>query len=525
MLGKIRVYVHTIRYMKPEQVFWRVGKKMGIKCSLKGTNSSKGTGRRIFVSIPELDYDPVFLSRFCVEELMQDRISFLHQAEIFDWDGVWHMDTRSHLWNFNLHYFEFIHPLTWCYLETGDKTVLNKTIHMIRGWIHQNPQAKGGDGWSAYTISLRLTNWIAYIAALCDDLDASFLKEMENSMYEQYVYLSEHLEKHILGNHYFENLKTLILCSLYFGDLRSLPIYLETFRTECREEILPDGMHFELSPMYHKIVLEGLLRVVAALREAQMPDKQLEQLVWDMLSVTWSLERGLSRTPLFNDSGDNVAKSLSGLLACASRYLDIAPVYRSSFSESGFYIFTDGPWKLIVDAGQPGPTYIPGHSHCDAMSFELYRDGEPFLVNCGTYAYQCAQRRWFRSTEAHNTVQVADVEQSEIWSTFRLARRSSTTVEEVQKNGIRMEMTDYKGNRIRREIQLKEDFLYIKDCADGLEIQSHLHSINEIEIDSNAELTRSDAMYAPEYGLLQSIYQITATGTNYVALTVSLPKE
>ena len=43
---------------------------------------------------------------------------------------------------------------------------------------------------------------------------------------------------------------------------------------------------------------------------------------------------------------------------------------------SGFYIFKQNDWKLIVDAGQPGPAYIPGHAHCDAMSFELFKAGE-----------------------------------------------------------------------------------------------------------------------------------------------------
>ena len=522
MLGKLMIYAHTVRYMKPEQIFWRVGKKLGIKCALKGAHPSWGSGKRIAALIPELDHDPIFLSRFCVEDLMQDRICFLHEAEHFKWDGAWHIDSRSHLWNFNLHYFEYLHSLTNHYLKTGARSALDKTVQMIRGWIAQNPREKGGDGWSAYTISLRLTNWMAFFAAVGDDLDASFRKELEESMFEQYVYLSEHLEKHILGNHYFENLKTLVLCSLFFDDAQSLPIYLDAFRKECREEILPDGMHFELSPMYHKIVLEGILRVAVALREAEMPDTQLEELAGDMLSVSWSMERDLSRTPLFNDSGDNVTKSLSGLMACASRYLDIAPVYRTAFPDSGFYIFTNGPWKLIVDAGQPGPDYIPGHSHCDSMSFELFRDGEPFLVNCGTYAYQCAQRRWFRSTEAHNTVHVAGVEQSEIWSTFRLARRSKTQVPEVLKNGIRMEMTDYRGNRIRREILLADDSLTIRDQADGRGLQSYLHSIDEIEIASSSDFARSEAMYAPEYGLLQTIHQITATGKDRIELSVPL---
>ena len=522
MLGKSVVYAHTIRYMKPGQVFWRSGKKMGIKCALKGAHPSKEPGQRIGIAIPELDCDPVFLNRFCVKELMNDRVAFLHEAENFDWEGIWHIDGRSPLWNFNLHYFEYIHPLAHSYWETGERKYLEKTVQMIRGWIRQNPQSKGGEGWSAYTISLRLTNWIAYLAAVGEELDDSFHKEMEESIFEQYVYLSGHLEKEILGNHYFENLKTLVLCGLFFGDTQSLPIYLHAFRSECREEILPDGMHFELSPMYHKIVLEGLLRVTVVLRQAEMADAQLEQMAWDMLSTAWSLERGLSRTPLFNDSGDNVAKSLNALLACASRHLDIAPVYRPTLSHSGFYIFTAGAWKLIVDAGQTGPDYIPGHAHCDAMSFELYRDGKPVLVNCGTYAYQCAQRHWFRSTEAHNTVQVAGVEQSEIWSTFRLARRSKTRVLEVLDNGIRMDMTDYRGNRIRREILLTADTLYIKDQAEGLKLCSYLHSILKMDINSSAAIAWGDAMYAPEYGLLQTIHQITAIGNDSVELRIPL---
>ena len=522
MPGKIGLYANTIRYLKPEQVFWRVGKKLGMKCALKGAHPSKAPGQGICIAIPELDYDDVFRNRFCVEELMKDRITFLHETENFEWEDIWHIDGRTPLWNFNLHYFEYIHPLVYCYLETGEQKYLEKTVQMIRGWIRRNPRSEGGEGWSAYTISLRLTNWMAYLGAVGDKLDTSFQKEMEESIFAQYAYLSANLEKEILGNHYFENLKTLVLCALFFGDTQSLPIYLHAFRKECREEILPDGMHFELSPMYHKIVLEGLLRVTVALRKAQMADARLEQMARDMLSAAWSMERGLCRTPLFNDGGDNVAKSLSGLMACARRYLDTVPVYRSAFPDSGFYIFTIGLWKLIVDAGQPGPDYIPGHAHCDAMSFELFRDGEPFLVNCGTYAYQCARRHWFRSTEAHNTVQVAGVEQSEIWSAFRLARRSQTRVLEVLEKGIRMEITDYRGNRIRREILLTADALCIKDQAEGLKLCSYLHSVPKIDIHSSAAIERGEALYAPEYGLLQTIHQITAVGNNSVEVRIPL---
>ena len=520
MLRKIGNYYWTIRYLKPEQVLWRLGKKLGMKCALAGS-ASRGQGEARQIGVRELDHDNQFLARFSSKELMEDRVTFLHESETISWEGAWHVESRSHLWNFNLHYFEYLHPMAKAFLDTGDRKYLDKTARMIRGWIAANPADRGGDGWSAYTISLRLTNWLGYLAAVGGELDDDFRRNMEDSVFAQYAHLSTHLEKDILGNHYFENLKTLVLCALYFHDEVFLPAALANFRRECREQILPDGMHFELSPMYHKIVLEGLLRVSIALREAGMADVPLEAMAQNMLDAAFTKEDGLTRTPLFNDSGDNVAKSMESILSAAKR-LGLTPERKNELPDSGYYFLKKGKWKLIVDAGAAGPDYIPGHAHCDAMSFELFREGQPVLVNCGTYAYQCAERHYFRSTQAHNTVQVAGVEQSEIWSTFRLARRSRTKILEVSENSISMEMTDYRGNRIRRDIRLEAECLRITDRADGLKIQSHLHGIHAFDFTCTAPVTRSDAMYAPEYGRMQKSHQVTAEGLDQIEWTIPL---
>lgn len=523
MSGKIQLYVHTIRYLKPRQVFHRLGQSLGFQSTLRGMRVSSTETCIPLRALEELDFDPVFLHRFSVPALMANRVSFLHEEESMDWNGRWCKETRSRLWNFNLHYFEFLHPLTKQYLETGSACYLGKTVQMIQGWIRQNPKEQAGDGWSSYAISLRLTNWLAYYSAIGSHLDANFRKELTASIHEQYVWLSTHLEQGILGNHYFENLKTLVLCAVFFHDTAALSTVLPAFYAECREEILSDGMHFELSPMYHKIVLEGLLRVCIALRNAELRDSRLEELAQSMLNAACSMEKGLARTPLFNDSGDNVAKSLQALLACASQHLGLHPAQNTSLPDAGYYFFENGPWRLIVDAGAAGPDYIPGHSHCDAMSFELFRNGEPVLVNSGTYAYQCPQRHWFRSTEAHNTVQISGVEQSQIWGTFRLAKRSRTRVLELVSDRIRMELTDYRGNRIRRELRLTPDALYLTDQAAGKPLSSHLHSLIPMEIRSSSAVTRKQSPYAPEYGLLQTADHITVTGTGTLEIQIPLP--
>ena len=370
------------------------------------------------------------------------------------------------------------------------------------------------------------------------DLSAEFKNKFLESLHAQYNYLSKHLEKDILGNHFFEDLKSLLLASLFFKDDRVFRKILKDFKAECKEEILPDGMHFELSPMYHKIIFEGMLRVAIALREAGRQDTEIEAYLQPMLDVAYSFEDGLDRVPLFNDGGNNVAKSLDALVATAKNYFKLTPHFQGCLKESGFYIFEKTVhghrWKLVVDAGQPGPKYIPGHAHCDAMSFELFRDGKPVVVNCGTYAYQCKERSFFRSTAAHNTVMVDGVEQSQYWGAFRLAKRSSVRVISADENGIYMEMTDQKGEIVKRQITFIDN-LIITDKADR-KIDSFLHFLTEPEArdrvlfgdglkvyyGDNMEVKIERQLFAEDYGEKRDIYAVRFAGNGMISVQISL---
>lgn len=473
-MNKLSVYWNTVKHLKPEQIVCRITRKLKLNCSLGITANTEAVCTS-FVLLPWLDFDSCFLNRFPVEELLQDRITLLHETEEFSWDSVWHFKNRSPLWNYNLHYCEYLFSLVEAWRETKQACCLEKFMHIVDGWITQNPKQAGGVGWDAYPISLRLIVWMNCYSYLENDLEEVFKGKMLASMAEQYTHLATHLEKHLLGNHYFENLKTLVICGLFFHDEKMTNAALRELKKQCVEQILSDGMHFELSPMYHKIILEDLLRVCAALRQAGRQDEELEAYLQPMVDVAYSLEEGLERIPLFNDCGNNVTKSLDALLTTAKREFGIDPIYKSQFPDSGYYIFKNGDWKLIVDAGQPGPSYLPGHAHCDAMSFELFCKGKPVLANCGTYAYQCAERGFFRSTAAHNTVMVEGTEQSQCWGNFRMGKRSHTSVLEVTDHHISMEIADQLNNRITRHITFCENRMDIEDLSDTLPTVSHLH--------------------------------------------------
>lgn len=517
MLSKLGLYIRTVRGLMPCQIVSRARRMASLDTLLPGISVNEalqGSRTRLSV-VPELDFDPAFLARFDCDGILVDRVKLIHHTEDVDWSASWSGLHASHLWSFNLHYHEYLLPLLKKTLEGCGERYVEKAKGIMRSWIASCPRSAGGDAWHPYTISVRTANWLAFIAegGSLVESDPLFIQELDSSLTEQYAHLSRHLETDLLANHYFENLKALVLMAVYFGDNSALATVLGLLEEQIGEQILADGMHFELSPMYHKVVLEALLRIIAALRAAGIDRPKFEDAARRMCDALWSMEGGTNRTPLFNDSGDNVAKSRDALVACAKRLLGYAPTASYDFYASGYHIVERdcpaGKVKLIFDAGTPGPRYNPGHSHCDALSFELFIDGEPVLVNSGTCAYQDPLRSWFRSSAAHNGVWRDGVEQSEMWGEHRMARGASarllSRVDSESSVELTAELIDCRGGRIVRTVCLDDGelCLYDKIIEGGGSLNAVLHFPSG-----------GGTPYAPEFGLVSRATSFKVSSSN-----------
>lgn len=505
---KLGLFIRTVQGLMPCQIMSRFRRIAGFETPLVGAAVNKvvvGSLSRLPM-VPELDFDPAFLARFDCDEILNDRVTLLHHVENINWEHSWSDPHASHLWSFNFHYHEYLLPLLKMTLEGGETRYIEKAKSIVRSWIAFCPRSAGGDAWHPYTISVRTANWLAFVAEGGNLVtsDAGFMRELNASLAEQYAHLSRHLETDLLANHYFENLKALTLMAVYFEDEPVLDLSLGLLEEQIDEQILADGMHFELSPMYHKVVLEGLLRVLSALGTVGVRRQKLEDTARKMCDAMFSMERDTCRTPLFNDSGDNVAKSCGALLSCAKRLLGHEPVASLDLSASGYHIIERdcpvGKVKLIFDAGMPGPRYASGHAHCDALSFELFIDGAPVIVNSGTYAYQDPLRQWFRGSAAHNGVWRDGVEQSEMWGEHRMARGASVRFlirkrsEDYEE--LSAELVDYLHGKIIRTIRLTDDSLLITDR----ETEGDLPLCSILRFPSKAGCDP----YAPEFGRLES---------------------
>jgi hypothetical protein len=105
-------------------------------------------------------------------------------------------------------------------------------------------------------------NWIKWVLA-----GNALQPVWVESLAVQARWLRRHIEWHLLGNHLFVNAKALVFAGLFFEGEEAaewLAQGLKILRREVPEQVLADGGHFELSPMYHAIILEDLLDLLNA---------------------------------------------------------------------------------------------------------------------------------------------------------------------------------------------------------------------------------------------------------------------
>src|SRR5262249_31124268 len=137
----------------------------------------------------------------------------------------------------------------------------------------------------------------------------------------------------------------------------------------------------------------------------------LDEPIERMRRFAAALSRPDGGPALFNDGAVDLAPTLD---------LPVPPDGMSVLADTG-YVVLHGPrvW-LAFDCGAPAPQFLPAHAHADVLSFQLWVDGRPSVVDPGAFTYEPGpDRDWFRSTAAHSTVSFDGRDQFELWGSFR----------------------------------------------------------------------------------------------------------
>ena len=364
--------------------------------------------------------------------MKQGTFEFLNQKKDLQfppkWNGAKGVDL---LWLYNLHYFEWIHELSF-----------DDAKRVVEDWIVNELPHRGSASWAPYPTSLRILNWTQYFYYNHRDKlteDQELCSQLWKSLFCQATYLRHNLETHLLGNHLFENITAMAFLGACIGGTIGREwreIGEHELATEITEQFLPDGLHFELSPMYH-IRMTYLLYLLHSTGHSHLQDLVEAPLRRALLAVEKMCHPD-GKIALFNDSTFGIYHEPNELIKHVSEHLECRQKTNSNAEEqaadrdgswalkdAGYYGYRDAEGNcLVCDIGPIGPDYIPGHAHADLLSYELSLRSHRVIVDTGNFEYVIGARRdYARSTRAHNTIEINGTNQCDLWGAFRVGRR------------------------------------------------------------------------------------------------------
>lgn len=426
MIRKILLVAQTVRYLKLKQIIYQLYNRLRPQ-------------RNLDWYIGKIKKQPEYNSLlFNLQVDIQEDIitpgnsfTFLNIKHTFDAEIDWGYQAYGKLWNYNLQYFNFLNQVNIT-VERKQQLINDITNSLKNGKLKLEP----------YPVALRVLNEIRFFS-----LQKQAEPQSIKSLYGQLSYLSSNFEYHLLGNHLLENAFALLMGGVFFNEQKWIGNAMQVLKAELDEQILNDGGHFELSPMYHQIILFRVLELVDWYGKIENKDDAFLAFITDkagnMLGWIQNVSFNNGDIGHFNDSATGIAFTTNQLLSFAKE-LNIIPNRQLQLKESGYRKYTANNYECVIDFAEIGPAYQSGHGHADALSFILNYNNLPVFVEAGTSTYEANQIRYYeRSTAAHNTVVIADSNQSQVWGAFRVAERAHTRIISETANAIEAEHDGY----------------------------------------------------------------------------------
>jgi hypothetical protein len=404
------------------------------------------------------------------------RIDHRSEAQVGNVKQLWEISRLHHLT-----------LLATAWYLTHDDRYADRVADQLRSWWRENPFLSGVHWTSGIEIGIRLISLVWIRRLLNGWPGAQSLFERNPIAVQQIRWHQEYLAAFrsrgsSANNHVVAEAAGQLVASCAF------PWFPESARwradaarlleRELIHNTFPSGVGRELAADYHGFVTE--LGLVAAI-EASASGHPISETAWRRLRAMADSAAALAdsrlRLPRQGDSDDgrvllldapqqdsgpallafagavagrlswwpdapaDVRSVLAGTLTRDGFALSGRPEQRPwRFADAGITVLrTDGPDEIWCrcDGGPHGFLSIAAHAHADALSVEVRYAGVDILADPGTYCYH-GERSWrsyFRSTIAHNTVEIGGQNQSEDGGPFLWTRHADARETEVADDG------------------------------------------------------------------------------------------
>lgn len=332
-------------------------------------------------------------------------------------------------WTHFLHRHHFLRALVIALNENGDARYAEALERIMVGWIADNPVPVGSNGgagpsWETLSVAWRLREWL-WIAGATHGFD-SFQESARTaifcSVWEHARSLMDH--KGHPNNWIIVESAALALAGLCFSGFVDAAQWMETgiqrLELEFKRQFFSDGVHFEISALYHSICLHAYVEVkeaadVAGVKLPEIFQGPLERcadylaalcrpdFTWPSLNDSGSAD--MDYTMLMAKAGDIFKRSDLKWLGSRGAKGEVPEPGLKVFAQAGIAAMRSGfrgdANFLVFRAGPPGAA----HMHEDVLSMDLTALGEPRLVDPGITTYGPGPlTAHYRKASAHNTI-------------------------------------------------------------------------------------------------------------------------
>ncbi len=347
---------------------------------------------------------------------------------------------------------QWLIPAGQAYLLNGDERYAHKVRAILEHWIDNNPYA-GTVNWACtMEVALRIFTWTWFFHVFNATpawQDDGFREKFLRNLYLHVLFTENHIERSdVNGNHYTADAAGLVVGGLFFGEGVQAQHWTtmgwSILQEEIERQVYPDGVDFEASVPYHRLVTELLLLPALYRMKLGLPvGTNYRQRLESMAAFTAAYSKPDGSVPLLGDADDarvlpfgsqdiNDHRYLVSLVAHASgstvlphdsegsqeevywllgpEILCVLPqssasVQTVAFVHGGIFIMRNPCDHIFIDCGPLGLAGRGGHGHNDALSFEATLNGVNLITDSGAYVYTAdyRMRNRFRSTASHNT--------------------------------------------------------------------------------------------------------------------------
>lgn len=415
---------------------------------------------------------------------------------------------------------------------TEDEAYLREFVVTMNHWEKENRIGYGPNWTCPMDVAIRAINmiWGLYFFSAKNLLSENFIQRAIRLLYYHGLHIEQNLEKIEDGsnsNHLLSNYLGLFYIGLLFPEFDHSQKWRQIACNGLEKEILlevnSDGVDYECSTSYHRLVLEIFLSayILGKKNSYQFSDKYKNRLK-QMIHFSESITSTSGKTPLVGDNDDGFIIKLSHDDPSSHKHLielgaelfntplpsfvnkteeslfyfglstkectKKKTVKSSFFKESGYAVIRSDKLHLLFSATKLSQKALGGHKHNDNLAFTLEYNNIPYFIDSGTYCYTSNfdKRNNNRSVVSHNTVSIDSEEQDRFFDSrlFYLFNDSKSEIDlwtNIHNNVIVSGIHHgYERNNLkiihRRTIQvnLKTSLIEIRDEITGDSNKEHL---------------------------------------------------